>query len=325
MKLLRRHFLYLTAAAAFPMSPSREAWASEFPARPVRIVVGFPAGGGNDIIARLIGQWLSERLGQSFVIENRPGAGTNIATEAVVRARPDGYSLLLIGAPNSISATLYKNLSFDFMQDITPVASIAREPYVMVVNPSVKASTVPEFIALAKANPGKLNMASAGIGSGTQVSGELFKIMAGVNLVHVPYRGASPAITDLLAGQVQVFFSTMPACIQHIRSGSLRALAVTTAKRSDALPDVPTVGEFLTGYEASGWYGIGAPKNTPAEIIQKLSKEINTGLAEPKLMTQLGEQGVTAFANSPADFGRFIADETVKWGNVIRAANLHAD
>jgi tripartite-type tricarboxylate transporter receptor subunit TctC len=301
------------------------AWASEFPARPVRLVVGFAAGGGNDIIARIMGQWLSERLGQSFVIENRPGAGTNIATEAVVRARPDGYSLLLIGAPNSISATLYKNLGFDFMRDITPVASIAREPYVMVLNPSVKASTVPEFIALAKANPGKLNMASAGIGSGTQVSGELFKIMAGVNLVHVPYRGASPAITDLLGGQVQVFFSTMPACIQHIRSGSLRALAVTTAKRSDALPDVPAVGEFLTGYEASGWYGIGAPKNTPADIVEKLNKEINAGLAEPKLIAQLGEQGATAFATSPADFERFIADETVKWGNVIRAANLHAD
>lgn len=325
MKLLRRNVLYLAAAAAFPMSPLRVAWASEFPARPVHLVVGFAAGGGNDIIARLIGQWLSERLGQSFVIENRPGAGTNIATEAVVRARPDGYSLLLIGAPNSISATLYKNLSFDFMQDITPVASIAREPYVMVVNPSVKAGTVPEFIALAKANPGKLNMASAGIGSGTQVSGELFKIMAGVNLVHVPYRGASPAITDLLGGQVQVFFSTMPACIQHIRSGSLRALAVTTAKRSDALPDVPAVGEFLTGYEASGWYGIGAPKNTPAEIVEKLNKEINAGLAEPKLIAQLGEQGATAFATSPADFERFIADETVKWGNVIRAAGLHAD
>ena len=326
MKLLRRRFLYLTAAAAaFPISPSRVASATGFPVRPVRLVVGFAAGGGNDIIARLIGQWLSESLGQSFVIENRPGAGTNIATEAVVRARPDGYSLLLIGAPNSISATLYKNLSFDFMQDITPVASIAREPYVMVVNPSVKASTVPEFIALAKANPGKLNMASAGIGSGTQVSGELFKITAGVNLVHVPYRGASPAITDLLGGQVQVFFSTMPACIQHIRSGSLRALAVTTAKRSDALADVPTVGEFLTGYEASGWYGIGAPKNTPAEIVEKLNKAINAGLAEPKLIAQLGEQGATAFATSPADFERFIADETVKWGNVIRAANLHAD
>ena len=326
MKLLRRRFLYLTAAAAaFPISPSRVASATGFPVRPVRLVVGFAAGGGNDIIARLIGQWLSESLGQSFVIENRPGAGTNIATEAVVRARPDGYSLLLIGAPNSISATLYKNLSFDFMQDITPVASIAREPYVMVVNPSVKASTVPEFIALAKANPGKLNMASAGIGSGTQVSGELFKIMAGVNLVHVPYRGASPAITDLLGGQVQVFFSTMPACIQHIRSGSLRALAVTTAKRSDALADVPTVGEFLTGYEASGWYGIGAPKNTPAEIVEKLDKAINAGLAEPKLIAQLGEQGATAFATSPTDFERFIADETVKWGNVIRAANLHAD
>jgi len=326
MKLLRRHFLCLAAAtAAFPIWPSRLGSATEFPARPVRIVVGFAAGGGTDIIARLIGQWLSERLGKPFVIENRPGAGSNIATEAVVRARPDGYSLLLIGAPNSISATLYKNLSFDFMQDITPVASIAREPYVMVLNLSVKASTIPEFVALGKANPGKLNMASAGIGSGTHVSGELFKIMAGVNLVHVPYRGASPAITDLLGGQVQVFFSTMPACIQHIRSGSLRALAVTTTKRSDALPDVPTVGEFLTGYEASGWYGIGAPKNTPAEIVERLNKEINAGLAEPKLITQLSEQGATAFANSPADFGRFIADETVKWGNVIRAANLHAD
>jgi tripartite-type tricarboxylate transporter receptor subunit TctC len=326
MELLRRNFLRLaTATAAFPISSARLAWATEFPARPVRIVVGFAAGGGNDIIARIIGQWLSDRLSQPFVIENRPGAGTNIATEAIVRARPDGYSLLLIGAPNSISATLYKHLSFDFTQDIAPVASIAREPYVMVLNPSVKASTVPEFIALVKANPGKLNMASAGIGSGTQVSGELFKIMAGVNLVHVPYRGASPAITDLLGGQVQVFFSTMPACIQHIRSGSLRALAVTTAKRSDALPDVPTVGEFLTGYEASGWYGIGAPKNTPAEIVEKLNKAINAGLADPKLITQLGDQGATAFANSPADFGRFIAEETVKWGNVIRAANLHAD
>ena len=326
MKLLRRHFLCLAAAtAAFPIWPSRLGSATEFPARPVRIVVGFAAGGGTDIIARLIGQWLSERLGKPFVIENRPGAGSNIATEAVVRARPDGYSLLLIGAPNSISATLYKNLSFDFMQDITPIASIAREPYVMVLNLSVKASTIPEFVALGKANPGKLNMASAGIGSGTHVSGELFKIMAGVNLVHVPYRGASPAITDLLGGQVQLFFSTMPACIQHIRSGSLRALAVTTTKRSDALPDVPTVGEFLTGYEASGWYGIGAPKNTPVEIVEKLNKEINASLAEPKLIAQLGEQGATAFANSPADFGRFIADETVKWGNVIRAANLHAD
>jgi tripartite-type tricarboxylate transporter receptor subunit TctC len=326
MKFLRRDFLHLAAAtAAFPILPSHLAWAAEFPTRPVRFVVGFPAGGGNDIIARLIGQWLSERLNQPFVIENRPGAGTNIATEAVVRARPDGYSILLIGAPNAISATLYKNLSFDFMQDITPIASIAREPYVMVLNPSVKASTVPEFIALAKGNPGKLNMASAGIGSGTHVSGELFKIMAGVNLVHVPYRGASPAITDLLGGQVQVFFSTTPACIQHIRAGSLRALAVTTTQRSEALPDVPTVGEFLTGYEASGWYGIGAPKNTPAEIVEKLNKEVNAGLAEPKLIAHLGEQGATAFANSPADFGRFIADETVKWGNVIRAANLHAD
>ena len=325
MKLLRRHFLRLAAAtAAYPILPS-VAWAAEFPARPVRLVVGFPAGGGNDIIARLIGQWLSERLGQSFVIENRPGAGANIATEAVVRARPDGYSLLLIGAQNSISTTLYKNLSFDFLQDIAPVASIAREPYVMAVTPSLKASTVPEFIALAKDSPGKLNMASAGIGSGTHVSGELFKMMAGVNLVHVPYRGANPAITDLLGGQVQVFFSTMPACIQHVRAGSLRALAVTTARRSDALPDVPAVGEFLTGYEASGWYGIGAPKNTPADIVEKLNKTVDAALAEPKLIAQLGEQGTAAFATSPADFKSFIADETAKWGNVIRTANLHAD
>jgi tripartite-type tricarboxylate transporter receptor subunit TctC len=326
MELLRRHFLQLIATtAAVPISAARLAWAGEYPTRPVHIAVGFAAGGGNDIIARLIGQWLSDRLGQSFVIENRPGAGTNIATEAIVRARPDGYSLLLIGPPNSISATLYKNLSFDFIRDIAPVASIGREPYVMVVNPSVKASTVPEFITLAKANPGKLNMASAGIGSGTHVSGELFKIMAGVNLVHVPYRGASPAITDLLGGQVQVFFSTMPACIQHIRAGSLRALGVTTAKRSDALPHVPAVGEFVTGFEASGWYGIGAPKNTPAEIVAKLNREINASLADPKLIVHLDEQGATAFANSPTDFGRFIADETVKWGNVIRAADLHAD
>ena len=327
MKLLRRNFLHFAAITAmFPALPSRPAGAAtEYPVRPVRIAVGFPPGGGNDIIARLIGRWLSERFGQQFVIENRPGAGTNIATEAIVRARPDGYSLLLIGAPNSISATLYKNLSFDFTRDIMPVASIAREPYVMVVNPSVPANTVPEFIAYAKASPGKLNMASAGIGSGTHVSGELFKIMAGVNLVHVPYRGASPAMTDLLGGQVQVFFSTMPACVQYVRAGSLRALAVTSAKRSDALPDVPTVGEFLSGYEASGWYGIGAPRNTPAEIVEKLNKEINAGLVDPKLTMYLGEQGATVFANSPTDFGRFIADETTKWGNVIRAANLHAD
>jgi tripartite-type tricarboxylate transporter receptor subunit TctC len=327
VNLLRRHFLHLAATAATSLAlPSPLAWAAtEYPARPVRLVVGFAAGGGNDIIARLIGQWLSERLGQPFVIENRPGAGTNIATEAVVRARPDGYSLLLIGAPNSISATLYKNLSFDFVHDITPVASIAREPYVMVLNPSVPAKTIPEFIALAKANPGKLNMASAGVGSGTQISGELFKMMAGVNLVHVPYRGAGPAMTDLLGGQVQVFFSTMPACVQYIRTGNLRALAVTTAKRSDALPNVPTVGEFLIGYEASGWYGIGAPKNTPAEIVEKLNKEINASLAEPKLITSLNDLGANAFANSPADFGRFIADQTEKWGNVIRTANLHAD
>ena len=326
MRLLRRRFLRLAAAtAALPVLPLRPARADAFPVRPVRIVVGFAAGGGNDIIARLIGQWLSERLGQTFVIENRPGAGTNIATETVVKARPDGYSLLLIGPPNAINATLYKNLSFDFMQDIAPVASIGREPYAMVVGPSVNAGTVGEFIALARENPGKLNMASAGVGSGTQISGELFKIMAGVNLVHVPYRGASPAITDLLGGQVQVFFSTMPACIQHIRSGNLRALAVTTAKRSEALPDVPAIAEVLPGYEASGWYGIGAPGNTPPDIVEKLNKEINAALAEPKLIAQLGEQGATPFSNSPAELARFIADETVKWGNVIRTANIHAD
>ena len=276
----------------------------------------------NDIVARLIGQWLSERLGQPFIIENRPGAGSNIATEAVVRAPPDGYTLLLVGPPNAINATLYDKLNFNFIRDIAPVASIVRVPNVMVVNPSVPAKTVPEFIAYAKANPGKINMASAGIGSSAHVAGELFKMMTGVDMVHVPYRGAAPALTDLLGGQVQVCSPRMPASIEYIKAGKLRALAVTTATRSEALPDVPTVGEFVPGYEASSWYGVGAPKNTPAEIVDKLNKEINAALADPKIKARLADLGGTALAGSPADFGKLIADETEKWGKVIRAANI---
>ena len=282
MKLPRRQFLHLAAGAAALPAVSRIAWAQAYPTRPVRIIVGFAAGGAADIIARLIGQWLSERLGQPFVIENRPGAGSNIATEAVVRAPPDGYTLLLVGTANAINATLYDKLNFNFIRDIAPVAGIIRVPNVMVVNPSVPAKTVPEFIAYAKANPGKINMASGGIGTAAHVSGELFKMMAGVDMVHVPYRGAAPALTDLLGGQVQVMFASMPSSIEHIRAGKLRALAVTTATRSEALPDIPTVGEFVPGYEASAWYGVGAPKDTPAEIVDKLNKEINAASPIPR-------------------------------------------
>ena len=285
-------------------------------------IVGFAAGGAPDILARLMGQWLSERLGQPFVIENRPGAGSNIATEAVVRAPPDGYTLLLVSPANAINATLYDKLNFNFIRDIAPVAGIIREPHVMVVNPSVPAKTVPEFIAYAKANPGKLNMASAGNGTAAHVAGELFKMMTGVDMVHVPYRGAAPALTDLLGGQVQVMFAAMPASIEYIRAGKLRALAVTTATRSEALPDIPTVGEFVPGYEASAWFGVGAPKNTPAEIIDKLNKEINAALADPKIKARLADLGGTVLPGSPADFGKLIADETEKWGKVIRAANI---
>ena len=284
----------------------------------------FAPGGGADIIARLIGQWLSERLGQPFIIENRPGAGSNIATEAVVHAPADGYTLLLVSPANAINATLYDKLNFNFIRDIAPVAGIIRVPNVMVVNPSVPAKTVPEFIAYAKANPGKLNMASAGIGTAPHVAGELFKMMAGVDMVHVPYRGDGPALTDLIGGQVQVMFAAMPSSIEYIRAGKLRALAVTTATRSEALPDIPTVGDFVPGYEASGWYGIGAPKNTPAEIIDKLNKEINAGLADPKIKARLADLGGTVLPGSPADFGKLIADETEKWAKVIKFAGHQA-
>ena len=322
MKLLRRQFLHLAAGAVALPAVSRIAIAQTYPTRPVRWIVGYPPGGATDIAARLMGQWLSERLSQPFVIENRPGASGNIGTQAVVNAAPDGYTLLLVNAGNAINATLYDNLSFNFIRDIAPVASIVRVPLVMQINPSVPAKTVPEFINYAKANPGKLNMASSGNGTPQHVSGELFKMMAGINMTHVPYRGSAPALTDLLGGHVQVVFDTTLASIQYIRAGRLRPLAVTTATRLEALPDIPTVGDFLPGYEASGWYGVGAPKNTPVDIVEKLNKEINAGLADPKVKARLAELGGIVLAGSPADFGRLVAEETKKWGKVIQAANI---
>jgi tripartite-type tricarboxylate transporter receptor subunit TctC len=322
MKLPRRQFLHLAAGAAALPAVSRIARAQAYPTRPVRIIVPIAAGGTNDIVARLMGQWLSERLGQPFVVENRPGSGTNIGTEAAVRAPPDGYTLLLVGPANAINATLYDKLSFNFLRDIAPVASVIRVPNVMVVHPSVPARTVPEFIAYAKAKPGKLNMASAGNGSPSHVSGELFNMMAGVNMVHVPYRGGAPALTDLIGGQVQVLFPVLPASIEHIRAGRLRPLAVTTSVRSEALPDVPTVGDFIAGYEASSWYGLGAPRNTAVGVIDKLNKEINAGLADPKIKAQLADLGAATFASSPADFGKLIAEETDKWGKVVKFVGI---
>ena len=296
--------------------------AQAYPSRPVRIIVGFAPAGGTDIMARLIGQWLSERLGQQFVIENRPGASTNIATEAVVHAPPDGYTLLLACLPNASNATLYENLKFKFIRDIAPVAGIARDPFVIEVNPSVPVKTVPEFITHAKANPGKINMASGGIGSGNHIFGELFKMMTGVNLVHVPYRGAGPALVDLIGGQVQVMFASLSSSIEYVRAGKLRALAVTTATRSPVLPDIPTVAEFVPGYEASFWTGIVAPRNTPMEIVEKLNKEVNAGLADLKIKARLAGMGATALPGSPADFGKLIAEETEKWGKVVKFADI---
>jgi tripartite-type tricarboxylate transporter receptor subunit TctC len=325
VKLPRRKFLHLAAGAAALPAASRLARAQTYPSRPVRIVVGFAPGGGADITARLIGQWLSERLGQPFIIDNRPGAGSNIATEAVVRAPADGYTLLLVGAFNAVNATLYDKLNFNFIRDIAPVATMYYVPNVMAVHPSFPAKTILEFIAYSKSNPGKVNMGSGTTGASMHMSGELFKIMAGIDMVHVFYRGAGPTLTDLLAGQVQVSFPTMPASIEYIRAGRLRALAVTTATRSDALPDIPTVGEFLPGYEASAWYGVGAPRNTPAEIIEKLNREINSALADPRMKVRLAELGGTILAGSSDDFGKIIADETEKWGKVIRAANIKPD
>jgi tripartite-type tricarboxylate transporter receptor subunit TctC len=325
MTLPRRHFLHLAAGAAALPALSRFAWAQTYPSRPVRIIVGFAAGGPNDVLARLIGQWLSERLGQQFFIDNRPGAGSNIATEAVVRAPPDGYTLLLVGSPNAINATLYDKLNFDFIRDIAPVAGLIRGALVMVVHPSVPAKTLPDFIAYAKANPGKLSYGSGGIGGITHVTPELFKMMAGVNMVHVPYRGVAPALTDLLGGHVQVVFANPALSIPYISDGMLRALAISTATRSEALPDIPTVGEFVPGYEASSIFGFGAPKDTPAEIVDKLNKEINAGLADPKIKARLADLDGTALVGSPADFGKLIADETEKWGKVLNLANIKAD
>jgi len=322
MKLPRRQFLHLAAGAAALPAVSRIARAQTYPARPVRIIVGNAAGSASDIIARLMGQWLSERLGQQFIVENRPGAGGNIATEAVTRSPPDGYTLLLVVSANTINATLYDKLNFNFLRDIAPVASIARVPLVMDVNPSVPAKTVPEFIAYAKANPGKINMASAGDGNISHVAGELFKFMAGVDMAHVPYRGSTPALTDLLGGQVQVMFDTTPASIPHIRAGSLRPLAVTTAMRLEVLPEIPIMDEFVPGYEASAWLGFGVPKNTPAAIVDMLNRETNAALADPGIKARLADLGLTVFAGSPADFGKLIAEETEKWGKVIKFANI---
>jgi tripartite-type tricarboxylate transporter receptor subunit TctC len=322
LKLPRRTFLHLAAGVAALPAVSRIARAQAYPSRPVRIVVGFAAGGPSDILARLMGQWLSERLAQPFAIENRPGAVGNIATEAVVSSPADGHTLLLINPNHTFNPALFENLNYNFIRDIAPVASIVRVPNVMVVNPSVPAKTVPEFIAYAKANPGKIRIASAGNGTPPHVAGELFKMMAGVDLIHVPYRGDAPARTDLLGGQVQVFFSALPGSVEHIMTGNLRALAVTTATRLEALPDIPTVGDSVPGFEASFWLGLGAPKNTPTEIIDMLNKEIIAGLADPKIKARLGELSGMVHAGSPADFGRLLADETEKWAKVIRAANI---
>jgi tripartite-type tricarboxylate transporter receptor subunit TctC len=325
MKLPRRNFLHLAAGAATLPAVSRIAWAQAYPTRPVRIIVAVAAGSAMDILARLMSQWLSERLGQQFVIENRPGGGNNIGTEAAVRAPADGYTLLMVNTVNAINATLYEKLNYNFIRDIAPVASIARAPFVMEVHPSVPAKTVPEFIAYAKANPGNINMASAGNGSGAHVSGELFKMLTGVEMLHVPYRGAAPALTDLLGGQVQVMFADMPSPIEYVRTGKLVALAVTTATRSEALPQLPSVSEFVPGFEASAWWGVGAPRNTPPEIVGVLNKEINVALADAKIKARLGELGGTAIAGSPTDFGKLVADETEKWAKVVKFSGAKPD
>jgi tripartite-type tricarboxylate transporter receptor subunit TctC len=314
----------MVGAAAFP-AVLRIANAETYPARPLRLIVGGPPAGPNDLLARLIGQWMSERLGQSFVIENRPGAGGNIGTEAAVRAAPDGYTLLLVNATNAINATLYETLPFDFIRDIAPVAGIIRAPNVMVVNPSFPAKTVAQFIDYAKANPGKVNMASGGNGTPAHVAGELFKMMTGVDMVHVPYRGAAPAQTDLLGGQVQVMFDPIISSIEQIRAGRLRALAVTTAIRADVLPDIPIMADFVPGYEASGWFGVGVPKGTPTEIVDRLNKEINAGLADPAFKARLTELGSMVLPGSPADFGKFIKNESEKWAKVVQFAHIKAE
>jgi tripartite-type tricarboxylate transporter receptor subunit TctC len=325
MPLLRRQFLHIAAGAVALPAVSRVTWAETYPSQPARVIVGFAAGGPNDILARLVGQWLAKRLGHPFVIENRPGAGSNIATEAVVHAPADGYTLLLVGSPNAINATLYEKLSFNFLRDIAPVASFMRGALFMVVHPSVPAKTLPEFIAYAKANPGKLSYGSGGVGGITHITPELFKMMAGIEMVHVPYRGVAPALTDLLGGQVQVVFTNPGPLVSYIGDGKLRALAISTATRSETLPDIPAVAEFVPGYEASSIFGFGAPRNTPAEIIEKLNKEINAGLADPKVKARLAALDGMVLSGSPADFGKLIAEETEKWGKVIRTANIKAE
>jgi tripartite-type tricarboxylate transporter receptor subunit TctC len=322
MKLPRRRFLHLAAGAAGLPAVSRIAWAQAYPTRPVRLIVGYAPGGTTDIVARLMGQWLSERLGQPFIIENRPGATGNIGTEAVVNASPDGYTLLMVSSANTINASLYDRLNHNFIRDIAPVASTMRLFNVMEVNPSVPARTVPEFIAYAKANPSKISMASSGTGSIIHVAGELFKMMTGTNMVHVPYRGEGPALADLLGGQVQVLFGTLPASIGYLRAGTLRPLAVTAATRLEVLPDLPTVAEFVSGYETSAVQGIGAPRNTSAETVAKLNREINAALADPMMNARLADLGGTVLAGSPADFGRLIADDTEKWAKVIKFAGI---
>jgi tripartite-type tricarboxylate transporter receptor subunit TctC len=321
----RRHFLRLTGGAAAMPFVSRIARAETYPSRIVRLVVGFPAGSSMDVVARLLGQWLSERLGQQFIIENKTGAGSNLAMQAVVNAAPDGYTLAVVGTNNTINTTLYDKLSFDFSRDIIPVASLVRTPCVMAVNPSVPAQTVPEFIAYAKANPGKINMASGGIGTVTHVSGELFKMMAGVDLLHVPYRGSPPALTDLISGQMQVMFDTVPTSLGFLRAGKLRPLAVTTTTRLDSLPDVPPLTEFLPGYETSFWLGIGAPRNTPPDIVQTLNREISAGLANAKLKSQLVDLGAIPMPMTSEQFGQLIAADTEKWKKVVRFAGLKAE
>jgi len=325
MKFPRRKLLHLAAGAAVLPVLSGLAKAQAYPSRPIRLIIGYTPGGSADLTARLMGQWLSERLGQSFVVENRPGGGTNIATEAVVRAPPDGYTFLLAAPANAINATLYEKLNFNFLRDSEPVAGIIRFPNVVVVNPSVPVKSIPELIAYAKANPGKLNMASSGNGSTIHMSGELFKMLTGTDMVHVPYRGGAPALTDLIAGQVHVMFDNIPTCAEHVKSGKLRGLAVTSTTRSDVLPDLPTLADFLPGYEASAWYGFAAPKNTPAAIIEKLNKEINAVLADPAAKRRFTEIGAILLPGSAADFGKLLADETEKWGKVVKFSGAKVD
>ena len=325
MKPSRRHFLQLASGAIALPAFSRRAHAQTYPNRPVRLIIGYTPGGSADLTARLMGQWLSEKLGQSFIVENRPGASTNIATEAVLRAAPDGYTLLLVAPANAINATLYDKLNFNFIKEVEPVAGLIRFPNVVVVNPSLPIKSIPELIAYAKANPGKLNMASSGNGSTIHMSGELFKMLTDINMVHVPYRGGAPALTDLIAGQVQVMFDNIPTCAEHVKSGKLRGLAVTSTTRSDVLPDLPTVADFLPGYEASAWYGLGAPKGTPADIVDRLNKAVNEILADPKVKAKFSEYGAMLLPGSAVDFGKLLADETEKWGKVVKFSGAKVD